>query len=190
MQDLPHPADTNWVVRSVLVYDIKSRNHPKRLIDEQQLGQQNEPLIHKPDTSESRTGPSGQLYQRTGDQKLQRYRKIIACVKSTSNHTINLDNCVVLRKSAVASSKKPAKKVHENLAQPPTPQIVKQKELTKKKNKKDATKSTSPRTLKKPTTSHRLQPISESEGEIVPLSISKRGSSSHTFMPVSEGELH
>ena len=164
MQDLPHTADTNWVVRSVLVYDIKSRNHPKRLIDE--------------------------LYQRTGDRKLQRYRKIIASVKSTSNHTINLDNCVVLRKSAVASSKKPAKKVHENLAQPPTPQIVKQTELTKKKNKKDATKSTSPRTLKKPTTSHRLQPISESEGEIVPLSISKRGSSSHTFMPVSEGELH
>ena len=58
----------------------------------------------------------------------------------------------------------------------------------------DATRSTTPRTLKKPNTSRRFHQISQSESENdsenVPLSISKRGSSSHTFLPAPDGELH
>ena len=144
VQDLPHPADNNWGVRSDLFCDIKNRNHPRKLTEEKQLHQQEEPLVRKSDTVNPKPGLSGQLYQRTGDRNLQWYRKLTSTVKSTSNHTITLSKGVVLRKLAVALSKKTAKKVPVILPQPPTPKVVKQKELKKRKAKVNS-KITKPR---------------------------------------------
>ena len=91
----------------------------------------------------------------------------------------------------MALSKKTAKKVPANLPQPPTPQVVKQKELTKRKAKVDG-KITKPRILSQSATSRRFQPISESESENdsenVPLSISQQGGSRLTYLPESGGE--
>ena len=148
VQDLRHPADTNWGVRLDLVYDIKSRSHPRKLTEEQQLDQQDEPRTHKPDRADLTPSPSGQLYQRTGDRNLQSYRKISSKVKSTCNHKIILNNGVLLRKSAITVSRKPAKKVPASFPQTPTLKAIKQKELAIKKTKTDTVKSTL-RTLKK-----------------------------------------
>ena len=35
VQDMPHPADTNWSVQSDLDYDIKNRTHARRLTVDQ-----------------------------------------------------------------------------------------------------------------------------------------------------------
>ena len=160
VQDLRHQADTNWGVRLDLVYDIKSRSHPRKLTEEQQLDQQDEPRIHKPDRADLTPGPSGQLYQRTGDRNLQSYRKISSKVKSTCNHKIILNNGVLLRKSAITVSRKPAKKVPASFPQTPTLKAIKQKELAIKKTKTDTVKSTT-RTLKKSAASRLFQKVCE-----------------------------
>ena len=193
VQDLRHPADTNWAVRLDLVYNIKSRSHPRKLTEEQQLDKQDEPRIHKPDTADLTPGPSCHLYQRTGDRNLQSYRKISSKVKSTCNHKIILNNGVLLRKFAITVSRKPAKKVPASFPQTPTLKAIKQKELAIKKTKTDTVKSM-PRTLKKSTASRLFQKICESESENdsenVPLSISKKGSNRRTIVPESKVEPH
>ena len=106
---MPHPADTNWSVRSDLAYDINNRTHARRLTEDQSANQHDEPSILKTVNSSGQPGPSGLLFQRTGNRNLKRYKQFHSKVRSESTHTLTLDNGVVLRKSWVATKPKPKK---------------------------------------------------------------------------------
>ena len=66
--DLPHPADTNWDVRSDSVYDLKIGNHPRKPTEELQVEQRDKPWFRKLDTVNPQPG---QLYQRTRDRNFK-----------------------------------------------------------------------------------------------------------------------
>ena len=108
-QNMPHPADTNWSVRSDLAYDINNRTHARRLTEDQSANQHDEPSILKAVNSSGQPGPFGLLFQRTGNRNLKRYKQLHSKVRSKSTHTLTLDNGVVLRKSGVATKPKPKK---------------------------------------------------------------------------------
>ena len=74
---MPHPADTNWSVRSDLVYDLKNRTHARRLTVDQSGNQDDEPSIRRSENPTGQPGPSGLLFQRTGNKNLKRYNKFI-----------------------------------------------------------------------------------------------------------------
>ena len=121
-QNMPHPADTNWSVRSDLAYDINHRSHARRLTDDQSANQHDEPSILKPTEPSRQPEPSGLLFQRTGNRNLKRYKQLHSKVKSESTHTLTLNNGVVLRKSGVATkpkSKKSKATSHSVLPVPP-----------------------------------------------------------------------
>ena len=148
-QDMPHPADTNWSVRSDIAYDIKNRTHARRLTEDQSAQQHDEPSLLKSANPIGQPGPSGLLFQRTGNRNLKRYKQIHSKVRSESTHTLTFDNGVVLRKSRVATKPKPKKlkvaaksvlpvpssEVNKPATQPvlppPTPRAVKDR-LTKR----------------------------------------------------------
>ena len=109
VQDMPHPADTNWSVRSDLAYDIKNRTHARRLTVDQSANQDDEPSILRSANPDEQPGPSGLLFQRTGNKNLKRYRQIHSKIRSESTHTLTLDYGVVLRKSGVATKPIPKK---------------------------------------------------------------------------------
>ena len=106
---MPHPADTNWSVRSDLAYDIKNRTHARRLTVDQSANQDDEPSILRSANPNGQPGPSGLLFQRTGNKNLKRYRQIHSKIRSESTHTLTLDNGVVFRKSGVATKPIPKK---------------------------------------------------------------------------------
>ena len=106
---MPHPADTNWIVRLDLAYDINNRSHARRLTEDQSANQHDEPLILEPANSSGQPGPSGLLFQRNGNRNLKRYKQLHSKVKSESTHTLTLNNGVVLRKSGVATKPKSKK---------------------------------------------------------------------------------
>ena len=108
-QNMPHPADTNWSVRSDLAYDINHRSQARRLTDDQSANQPDEPSILKPASSSGQPGPSGLLFQRTGNRNLKRYKQLHSKVKSEITHTLTLNNGVVLRKLGVATKPKSKK---------------------------------------------------------------------------------
>ena len=108
-QDMPHPADTNWSFRSDLAYDIRNRTHARRLTVDQSENQDDEPSIRRSANPTGQPGPSGSLFQRTGNKNLRRYRQIHSKTRSESTHTLTLDNGVVLRKSGVATKPIPKK---------------------------------------------------------------------------------
>ena len=116
---MPHPADTNWSVRSDLAYDINNRSHARRLTEDQAANQHDEPSILKPKKSSGQPGPSGLLFQRTGNRNVKKYKQLLAKVKSESTHTLTLNNGVVLRKSGVAT--KPKSKKSEATSQSALP---------------------------------------------------------------------
>ena len=135
---MPHPADTNWSVQSDLAYDINHRSHARRLTNDQSANQHDQPSILKPASTRGQPGPSGLLFQRTGNRNLKRYKQLHFKVKSESTHTITLNNGVVLRKSGVAtkpkSKKSKATSVREvkerashSVLPPPTPREVKER---------------------------------------------------------------
>ena len=97
-QNMPHPADTNWSVRSDLAYDINHRSHARRLADDQSANQNDEPSILKPTSISGQPGPSGLLFQRTGKRNLKRYKQLHSKVKLDSTHILTLIDGVVLRK--------------------------------------------------------------------------------------------
>ena len=72
VQDMPQPADTNWSVRSDLAYDIKNRTHARRLTVDQSANQDDEPSILRSANPNGQPGPSGLLFQRTGNKNLKR----------------------------------------------------------------------------------------------------------------------
>ena len=75
VKGMPHPAETNWGVRSDLTYDLKHRSHPRRLADQQIVDQADEPDILQPRAQTEQPAPSGSLYQRIGN-RLKRYKSI------------------------------------------------------------------------------------------------------------------
>ena len=72
-KDMPHTADTNWAVRSDLAFDINHRSHARRLTHEQSANQDDEPSILKSAGPCGQPGPSGLLFQRTGNLNLKKY---------------------------------------------------------------------------------------------------------------------
>ena len=112
---MPHPADTNWSVQSDLAYDINHRSHARRLTDDQSANQHDEPSILKPANSSGQPGPSGLLFQRTGNRNLKRYKQLHSKVKSESTHTLTLNNGVVLRKLGVATKSKKSKTISHSV---------------------------------------------------------------------------
>ena len=127
--DMPHPADTNWAVRSDLAFDISHRSHARRLTHEQSTNQDDDPSILKSAGPSGQPGPSGLLLQRSGNRNLKRYKQLQSKVKSESAHTLTLNNGVVLRKSGVATKSKP-KKIKtgsKSIVPPPTPREVKER---------------------------------------------------------------
>ena len=135
VQDMPHPADTNWSVRSDLDYDIKNRTHARRLTVSQAGNQDDEPSIRRSSNLAGQPGPSGSLFQRTGNKNLKKYRQIHSKIRSESTHTLTLDNGVVLRKSGVAT--KPISKKSKTAAKSVLP-------VPMKEAKKRATQTTLP----------------------------------------------
>ena len=148
-QDMPRSANTNWSVRSDIAYDIKNRTHARRLTEDQSTNQHDEPSLLKSANPIGQPGPSGLLFQRTGNRNLKRYKQLHSKVRSESTHTLTFDNGVVLRKSGVATKPKPKKlkvaakpvlpvpssEVNKRATQPvlppPTPRAVKDR-LTKR----------------------------------------------------------
>ena len=127
--DMPHPADTNWAVRLDLAYDISHRSHARRLTHEQSTNQDDEPSILKSAGPSGQPGPSGLLFQQTGNRNLKRYKQLLSKVKSESAHTLTLNNGVVLGKWGVATKAKP-KKIKtgsKSIVPPPTPREVKER---------------------------------------------------------------
>ena len=100
---MPHPADRNWAVRSDLAYDINHGSHARRLTHEQSTNQDDEPSILKSSGPSGQPGPSGLLFQQTGNRNLKGYNQLYSKVKAESAHTLVLNNGVVLRKSGVAT---------------------------------------------------------------------------------------
>ena len=139
VRGMPHPTETNWGVRSDLGYDLKHRSHSRKLIDEQAGNQDDEPSIMKSAGQSGQQGPSGSLYQRTGNRNLKRY-KLIHSKKTESADTLSQNNGVVLRKSGVATKPK-AKKVRDMFA-PPTPQELKERTMKKANAEKQQRKRT------------------------------------------------
>ena len=109
VRDMPHPAETNWGVRSDLAYDINHRRHARRLTNEQSANQDDEPSILKSAGTSGQPGPSGLLFQRTGNRNLKRYKQLHSKVKAKIAPTLTLNNGVVLRKSGVATKRKSKK---------------------------------------------------------------------------------
>ena len=103
---MPHPADTNWSVRSDLAYDLKHRSHARKLTNEQTENQEDQPSVLKSAGTSGQPGPSGLLFQRTGNRNLKRYKQLHSKVKAESAHTLTLNNGVVFRKSRVATKPK------------------------------------------------------------------------------------
>ena len=89
--DMPHPADTNWAVRLDLAYDINHMSHARRLTHKKSANQDNEPSILKSAGPSGQPGPSGLIFQRTGNRKLKRYRQLHSKVKAESAHTLTLN---------------------------------------------------------------------------------------------------
>ena len=139
--DMPHPADTNWAVRSDLAYDINHRSHARRLTHEQSINQDDEPSILKSAGPSGQPGPSGLLFQRTGNRNLKRYKQLHSKVKSESAHTLNKG--VVLRKSGVATKAKPKKTKTgpKSIVPPPTPREVKERATKRSGTQKQRGKS-------------------------------------------------
>ena len=90
-QDMPRPVDTNWSVRSDLAYDIKNRTHAGRLTEDQSANQHDELSILKSANPNGQPGPSGLLFQRTGNRNLKRYKQIHSKLRSESTHTQTLE---------------------------------------------------------------------------------------------------
>ena len=121
-QNMPHPADTNWSVRSDLAYDINHRSHGRGLTDDQSADQHDELSILKPASTGGQPEPCGLLFQRTGNRNLKRNKQLHSKVKSESTHTLTLNNGVVLRNLGVATkpkSKKSKATSHSVLPVPP-----------------------------------------------------------------------
>ena len=100
---MPHPAETNWGIRSDLTYDINHRSHARRLTSEQAENQDDEPSILKSAGTSGQPGPSGLLFQRTGNRNLKRYKQLLVyLVQLTAVNQlsfvvlINLLACAVL----------------------------------------------------------------------------------------------
>ena len=127
--ELPHPADTNWAARSDIAYDINHRSHARRQTHEQSANHDVEPSILISAGHSGQPGPSGLLFQRTGNRNLKRYRQLHSKVKAESAHTLTLNNGVVLRKSGVATKAKPKKSKagSKSISPSPTPREVKER---------------------------------------------------------------
>ena len=133
---MPHPADTIWAVRSDLAYEINLRSHARRLTHEQSTNQDDEPSILKSAGPSGQPGPSGLLFQQTGNRNLKRYKQLHSKVKLESAHTLTLNNGVVLRKLGMATKAKPKKiKAEPKLIVPP---------LTPREDKKRSTRRIAP----------------------------------------------
>ena len=89
-------------------------------------------------------GASGLLFQRTGNRNLKRYKQLHSKVKADSDHTLTLNNGVVLRKSGVAmkpKSKKPRAALPHAILPPSTPRKVKERATKKSSYRKTAPKT-------------------------------------------------
>ena len=129
---MPHPADTNWGVRLDLAYEINHRSHERRLTNEQIANQNDERSIFKSAGTSGQPGPSGLLFQRTGNRNRKRYKQLHSKVKAESAHTLILSHGVVLRKSGVATKpkSKKTKAVAHSFLPPLTPREVKERATT------------------------------------------------------------
>ena len=194
---MPHPADTNWNVRSDLAYDINDRSHARRLTEDQAANQHDEQSILKHEKSSGQPGPSGFLFQRTGNRNLKRYKQLHSKVKSESTHTVTLNNGVVLRKSGVATKSKSKKskatsqsvlpvpspasrevkgRASHTVLPPPTPREVKERA---------SQRAVSDRQRKR--TGRRFENTSESEdSEDLPIISVKRAKQSSTNTPKAQ----
>ena len=97
--------------------------------EDQSANQNDEPSILKPASTSGQPGPSGLLFQRTGNRNLKRYKQLHSKVKSESTHTLTLNKGVVLRKSGVATKpkSKKSKATSHSVLPPPTPREVKER---------------------------------------------------------------
>ena len=102
---MPHPAETNWGVRSDTAYNVKNRRHPLRLTDEQILNHEVEPEIGRSAESPAATAPPKIVMQRTGDKNLNRFRALTSKIVNETEHTIKMSNGAVLINSGVAFRK-------------------------------------------------------------------------------------
>ena len=70
---MPHPADTNWGVRSDTAYNIKNRRHPLRLSEDRIIDQDAESGINRTTDTPAVSTPPMVVMQRTGERNLNRY---------------------------------------------------------------------------------------------------------------------
>ncbi|XP_063727304.1 amiloride-sensitive sodium channel subunit alpha-like [Symsagittifera roscoffensis] len=118
VQDMPRPADTNWSVRSDLAYDIKNRTHTRRLTVDQSGNQNDEPSILRSANSNGQPGPSGLLFQRTGNRNLKRKSGVATKPKPKKSK-------VATKSVLPVPSSEVEKRASQIILPPPTPREVK-----------------------------------------------------------------
>ena len=130
-QAKPEPMDTNWGIGSDTEYDQMNRRIPLKLADDQAANQDDEPgIVRAP--SDPVEIPPAVVMQRTGERNINRYRPLNCDIDNQSEHTIEMSNGAVLRKSGVALKKANVmnKVVPGQIAAPQAPWDLKRKLLT------------------------------------------------------------
>ena len=130
-QAMPEPMNTNWGIRSDTEYDQKNRRRPLKLAEDQAANQDDEPgIVRAP--SDPVELPPAVVMQKTGERNMNRYRPLKSNIVNQSEHSIEMINGAVLRKSGVALKKANVlkKRAPGQIAAPPTPWDLKRKLLT------------------------------------------------------------
>ena len=165
-QAMPEPMDTNWGIRSDTEYDQINRRRPLKLAQDQAANQDDEPgIVRAP--SDPVEIPPAVVMQRTGERNMNRYRPLNFNIVNQSEHTIEMSNGAVLRKSGVALKKAKVlkKRAPGQIAAPPTPWDLKRKLLTSSSQPSSSkgTRGTFHSTLGKKSRFQNLEIVEDSE---------------------------
>ena len=167
-QAMPEPMDTNWRIRLDTEYDQINRQRPLKFADDQAANQDDEPGIVRAPSDPVKIPPAV-VMQRTEGRNINRYRSLNSDIVNQSEHTIELSNGGVLRKSGVALKKAKVlkKRVPGQIAAPPTPWDLKIKLLTSSSQPSSSkgTRGTFHSTLGKKSRFQNLEIVEDSESE-------------------------
>ena len=180
-QAMPEPMDTNWGIRSDTEYDQINRLIPLKLAEDQAANQDDEPGIVRAPSDPVEITPAV-VMQRTGERNMNRYRPLNSNINTQSEHTIEMSNSAVLRKSGVALKKAKVlkkKRAPGQIAAPPTPWDLKRKLLTSSSQPSSSkgTRGTFHSTVGKKSRFQNLEIVEDSESDAedhLPLIATKR----------------
>ena len=107
---MPHPADTNWGIRSDTDNDTRKKYHPARLVEEQPSKQEVEPSFMKKAGPSASTLPAEIIFAKVG-RNLNSYITLLKSAKEArSAHTVKMSQSFLGNREWRCGKSRPPKK--------------------------------------------------------------------------------